>query len=406
MNCPACRQEIKDDSRFCPKCGKTIPRCPGCGKVLTKRTRFCTYDGTLLPEELLALIPEQNDRTGGRETIHMPVESSTKRKKDVLLPVLVTAAAMVVLSVVGFTGYLVMDHGMPSFISEIFKKDSDADSVLDIKSGDILAEKDTVSETETEQTEGMNGPGEIEEQQPEMNEPEEIEEQTGTDADAPEEPEGQSEIDAPAEKEQQPAEEASKKQEDLQKFGIDDSAVEDYEVALDPDAYQQYDSGISDFSFYYPAGLYNDVAYDGEPEENSYGTNVESVSFKASGGSGLVFAISKRTDNLSMEEITDYIYEKEAASIVDSQKLLLAAEEDYGRVIVTGYTLDKSKLVYDMVKAEPDYVLCMKVIFTQYAGEEDQLQKGYVTECIYRLCGFSGSSKMPRSYQEYKEGQQ
>ena len=48
----------------------------------------------------------------------------------------------------------------------------------------------------------------------------------------------------------------------------------------------------------------------------------------------------------------------------------------------------------------------MKLIFPQYTGEEDKMQKGYITECVYRLCGFSGSSDGPRSYQDYKKGQQ
>ena len=200
--------------------------------------------------------------------------------------------------------------------------------------------------------------------------------------------------------------EVTDKEEILQKFGIDTSAKEDYGAVLNPDAYQYYDSKISDFSFAYPAELYHDVIYNEEPVKEEYGTNVESIHFTASKGSELIFTISKRTDNLSMQQITDHIYEKEFASMADSVKLIQSAEADHGRVIVTGYTADKSKLIYDMVKTEPDYVLHMKLIFPQYTGEEDKMQKGYITECVYRLCGFSGSSDGPRSYQDYKKGQQ
>ena len=428
MKCVVCKQEIKDDSKFCPKCGKAIPRCPGCGKVLTKRTRFCTNDGTSIPEDLLALIPEQNVCTGGQEMGNTSVGFSKERKKNGFVVAIAVIAAVVVLSGAGFTGYLVMKNGMPSFISKIINQVSDAD--LKIRSGDIQTGKNTLMEsnTDTEQTDELDVPAEIKQQPDGLDDQEEIEkesagkeeqqpdidQQTGTNADLSKETEEWSDIDNTSAGADQQTDtnvvikedaEESKIRADLQKFGIDSSSTEDYGAVLDPDTYQYYDSGIRDFSFYYPAELYNDVVYNEEPAENAYGTNVESICFKASGGSELIFTISKRKDDLSLEQITNHIYENESASMIDAAKLVLSAEADYGRVIMTGYTIDKSKLIYDMVKAESDYVLHMKVIFPQYTGEEDQLQKGYVTECIYRLCGFSGSSKMPRSYQEYKKGQ-
>lgn len=44
--------------KFCTKCGNQIPRCPTCGKVVETRAKFCTGDGTLLPENVLAMLPE------------------------------------------------------------------------------------------------------------------------------------------------------------------------------------------------------------------------------------------------------------------------------------------------------------------------------------------------------------
>ncbi|MBP3672485.1 MAG: YARHG domain-containing protein [Oscillospiraceae bacterium] len=57
MKCPVCKEEIADNSKFCVKCGKQIPRCPTCGKVIETRAKFCVSDGTPLPEEVLALLP-------------------------------------------------------------------------------------------------------------------------------------------------------------------------------------------------------------------------------------------------------------------------------------------------------------------------------------------------------------
>ncbi len=73
MLCPICSQNIKDDSKFCVKCGSKIPRCPTCGRVISRRTRFCTNDGTPIPEEVLLLLKDpsagtESENAGGSGT--------------------------------------------------------------------------------------------------------------------------------------------------------------------------------------------------------------------------------------------------------------------------------------------------------------------------------------------------
>ena len=53
------KSEIKDDSKFCGKCGQKIPRCPTCGRPILERARFCVYDGTMIPDDMLNLLPEE-----------------------------------------------------------------------------------------------------------------------------------------------------------------------------------------------------------------------------------------------------------------------------------------------------------------------------------------------------------
>lgn len=59
MICPKCKSEINDDSKFCGKCGQKIPRCPTCGRPILERARFCVYDGTMIPDDMLNLLPEE-----------------------------------------------------------------------------------------------------------------------------------------------------------------------------------------------------------------------------------------------------------------------------------------------------------------------------------------------------------
>ena len=59
MICTKCKSEIKDDSKFCGKCGQKISRCPTCGRPILERARFCVYDGTMIPDDMLNLLPEE-----------------------------------------------------------------------------------------------------------------------------------------------------------------------------------------------------------------------------------------------------------------------------------------------------------------------------------------------------------
>lgn len=186
------------------------------------------------------------------------------------------------------------------------------------------------------------------------------------------------------------------------RLGIDAGTVEDYAANLNPDAYLSYYSDIGDFYFSYPAYLYDSVNYSEEPTANSYGTNVQSFDFAGSNGSKLRFCISRRTDQTSLEEMTNRVYLEEIGLLTEASELQNKVMEGYGKVIVTGFDSAYTYLIYDMAKIEQNYVLQMIVTFPNYTSEEDKLQKDYITECLYRLCGFSGSSKLPQSYENYR----
>ena len=185
-------------------------------------------------------------------------------------------------------------------------------------------------------------------------------------------------------------------------FGIYDNVQEDYQRSADVQSlYGGYNSGISDFSFCYPLYIYNNVSYDANPVENVYGMNAQTIHFTGTAGSELLFSLTRRTDNDTIAGMTEYIYETEFQSLRETVELVNSASEDHGRVIVTGYTSARDRLVYDLVKIDPQYIMQMVVTFPAYTGEEDKDLKGYTTECIYRMCGFSGNTQEVRSYEEY-----
>ena len=49
MECPSCKVDIPDNSKFCDECGKPVPRrCPSCGATNRVRASFCSNCGTKL----------------------------------------------------------------------------------------------------------------------------------------------------------------------------------------------------------------------------------------------------------------------------------------------------------------------------------------------------------------------
>ena len=185
-------------------------------------------------------------------------------------------------------------------------------------------------------------------------------------------------------------------------FKITRETVENYTSALDTNDYQYYNSGIENFRFFYPAVLYSDVLYNEQEAETPYGINIKTISFVGSAGSELFFSLSRYADGVSIEEISEKIYNTEKSVLIDAADVVYGIYEDHGRIIVTGNDRKDLKPVYNLFYVDSEYVMQMKIIFPVYQGIEDKLQKAYVTECMYRLCGFSGSTANCRSYETFK----
>lgn len=188
-------------------------------------------------------------------------------------------------------------------------------------------------------------------------------------------------------------------------FGISETTVEDYGVNLDPGQYGHYDSGISEFNFSYPTALYNAVTVDETAWQSEMGENVQTISFSGSEGSELIFSLSRRTDGLSVKGMTERTASGARRSVTEFEEILNMTKDGYGKLVFTGWT-DGSyeKTVYCLVKVEDSYIMSMTVVTPNYKGNQDELYKGYVTECLYRTCGFSDATVPWRSFNEYAEG--
>lgn len=189
-------------------------------------------------------------------------------------------------------------------------------------------------------------------------------------------------------------------------FEIYSGVKENYADVLEPGYFEYYNSGIADFSFWYPTNLYCGINRISEEDEewSEYGQIVEEVDFYGSEGSELTYKLIRRSDNLSLEDATNYIHDMESSYLFEAEDIVNGTTADHGKVIVTGWdSASRNYVVYDLYKIEGDYFMQMRIIFPNYTGELDKKQKAYVTECYYRLCGFSDSKAGTRSYQEFME---
>src|SRR5215204_7594788 len=49
MECPSCRAEVREGSKFCNQCGAALPpRCPSCGHLNAQNAKFCSECGVKL----------------------------------------------------------------------------------------------------------------------------------------------------------------------------------------------------------------------------------------------------------------------------------------------------------------------------------------------------------------------
>ncbi len=193
----------------------------------------------------------------------------------------------------------------------------------------------------------------------------------------------------------------------LYEFGISSSTVEDYSKNLDPDKYLYYSAGIGEMSFSYPANLFNNVEVNDNSEETKYGENIKTIVFYGNRGSELAYSVYKRIDGGSIKAATSRINNIEHNKYTIVSDLVVSSDDNHGRIVLAGTTdSSESCYVYDLIKIDDNYVYRMTSLKPKYKDEEEKNQYAYVTENIYRMCDFSGSTKKPRSYREYMEGNQ
>ncbi len=159
MKCPLCGREIKETVKYCPRCGRKIPRCPKCGMVIRRNIRFCTNDGTPLPQEIMDLFAQKE-----RPKRQAPDKAGKNHegKTGILLPVALTA--VVTTLIVSAVIIIFMDFNDEYGKDDVWHGQETAEIEM-IAEEDELSEESSLDENTTETTEELES---VEETIPEM----------------------------------------------------------------------------------------------------------------------------------------------------------------------------------------------------------------------------------------------
>ena len=109
----------------------------------------------------------------------------------------------------------------------------------------------------------------------------------------------------------------------------------------------------------------------------------------------------KETEDQPLEEMSDYVYTSEMGRLTSAEVILNNVKNGSGKIVVTGWDSEHTdNTVYCLTKIKSDVILQMTVLFPDYTDEADQLRKSYLTECFYRMCGFSNADTW-RTYEDF-----
>lgn len=176
---------------------------------------------------------------------------------------------------------------------------------------------------------------------------------------------------------------------------------DDYSLVLNPEEFAVFQSRVERFCFFYPKSFYQ---YRSEEfDENGCGSL--RLWSEDSDSELTVWCYERQYD--SADDEFDACYSSESAWIGNDVQEILSTRDPSdggeGRLILTGYGEGLYGAVgrYGLVYLTDRYVMGYDLQFPAETDRTDKSYKWYYTECIYRMCGFSNSSKTYRSYEEF-----
>ncbi|MBQ8941321.1 MAG: zinc-ribbon domain-containing protein [Firmicutes bacterium] len=140
----------------------------------------------------------------------------------------------------------------------------------------------------------------------------------------------------------------------------------------------------SQASFGYPKNIFNE-----------YGIYSDSTYFYGSDGSYMVVSTFENSGKKGM----GYWHDAHAQNLYDVTDVILTES----RAIFWGYTDSaRSEILYEILYMDSSYSTSLLYYYpTPVRGSDDEKHKNYVIDCVYRMFEKSGTSYLPRSYDQF-----
>ena len=188
---------------------------------------------------------------------------------------------------------------------------------------------------------------------------------------------------------------------------VDSKNIENYDRCLDLDNYTIYMSDdVSRFNFAYPVDFFN--YYEQKKDlDTDYlsidGTLIEDDMLESSGSTIVGYTLFRPKKQNGIEGTLNIIEDYYNSYLYDAKKISHSVKDDYGTSVITGYDdTGKNFYQYTFIRVDSEYIYSMSIITKSYKDEEDRLKKSYMTEVLYRWCGFTDATSEPRSYEMFK----
>lgn len=175
----------------------------------------------------------------------------------------------------------------------------------------------------------------------------------------------------------------------------DEPMTEDFSRVTDYQTYETFYGNNALFHFSYPSNFFAHSIVSADKNEVTLYMDETATAAR--------FSCMERTDSNSVQQEYEAMYHDLMQAIYEGKKILAKPNAgDGARFIITGYTdASCTDSVYRLVYITEQYVMDMSITCSPYSSFEEEAQRSYMVDCMYRMCGFSGSSRQPRSYQEF-----
>lgn len=372
MFCGNCGAQLKENAKFCPKCGKPVksvrpaqsaPQSSSHSENMVQRP----YEkvGQTKTSDHVENIAFKNPEIGTVTSSPKSGKTSKRKNRKPLIIVLVVTL-IILLGAVGVGGVMLLRHSENSF-----------------KQDENLSQNNTVEQSTEKQSDQSTAQTENEI----LEEASTNKETTATEITEAETTEA----------------ETTEEETTSEKIKLPYTGATTFTYPGSPADFTEISNVDGTYTFAYPKNMFEDGYYDPLTEGYYFATADKSVTLTIEKMESLYKNDTiKSANTMLMRKKSMFVYKTDTPYEVESKKV---SESGYSRSIIGGQLVDdlsKAQYILHAVNATDTYVLTMTFPYGGTTGVTVEYSPcGYLLDCIYRGWSISGSTYKLRSYDQF-----